>query len=213
MKLSVLIPTHNRPDLFERCINSLLWQLGDGVEIIVNNDSDDITEIPHPRVKYFYNRYENLSLVYKFLLSQASGEYVYFLEDDDHLTPNFNMPLTTDLIVGNYMPTYNPPFRLKAMSTYRNGYHSPEKFKSMMDHELLQLSQFIFKRSTIADFEFPMDNNIHNDIKLVLHACDNSTQVQTLNKVIFYQTQDGNDNISFPETTSTLPITKSLDFL
>ena len=46
MKLSVLIPTHNRPKLFTRCLTSVLDTL-DGLEfeVIVNNDSNDITEI------------------------------------------------------------------------------------------------------------------------------------------------------------------------
>lgn len=42
MKLSILILTHKRPELFQRCLESALHMLPENVEIIVNNDSNDI---------------------------------------------------------------------------------------------------------------------------------------------------------------------------
>lgn len=213
MKLSILILTHNRPTLFTRCLKSVIDTVDGDIEIIVNNDSSDITEIDHRQIQYHYKKFDNLSSIYKFLLDKSTGEYVYYLEDDDYLVPNFNFSLTADLVVGNYMPTYNPAFKLAAMTYYSNGYHSTSDFKKIINFDLLQLSQFIFKRSTIMDFNFPMDNNIHNDINLVLHSCSNSKSVQTMNKVLFFQTQDGGDNISFPETTSSVNTVKHLEFL
>ena len=63
-KLSILILTHNRPDLFQRCLHSVLSQLDDrtDVEIIVNNDSNDIREINDSRVTYYYKSFEILCL-------------------------------------------------------------------------------------------------------------------------------------------------------
>jgi hypothetical protein len=43
-----------------------------------------------------------------------------------------------------------------------------------------------------------MDSDIHNDIRLVRYAASQSASIQTLNKVFYYQTIDGGDNISFP---------------
>ena len=202
MKLSILIPTHKRPNLFFRCLESVQSLLKGDVEVIVNNDSDDI--IPkhyHPNISYYYNKFDNLSQVYQFLLSKATGEYVYFLEDDDYLTSNFNVELDSDIIVGNYMPMFDPVFKFDAMTYFKNGKHTPSEFKGLIDEFLLQLSQYIFKRKVIENFDFPMDNNIHNDLKLVLHACNNSFEVKTLNKIFYHQTQDGGDNISFPESS------------
>ena len=55
MKLSILILTHNRPLLFERCINSVLNNLPNyDIEILVNNDSNDITEIHNDKVNIYY---------------------------------------------------------------------------------------------------------------------------------------------------------------
>jgi glycosyltransferase involved in cell wall biosynthesis len=213
MKLSILIPTHNRPKLFPRCLRSVLEQITDDVEVIVNNDSNDIEEISHPQVTYHYNQYSNLSSVYKFLLSQATGEYVYFLEDDDYLRPDFlSNKFDADIIVGNYMPTFNPDYTLQAMTYYKDGKYASEAFASLIDFKLLQLSQFVYKRSAIVNFPFPLDNNINNDIKLTLFGAQRSKVIRTLNKIFFYQTIDGGDNISFPESNPSIEITCSPEY-
>lgn len=198
--ISILILTHNRPHLFERCLKSVLDQAPTDVEIIVNNDSNDILEITDTRVQYFYNKFENLSMVYKFLLSQATKDYVYFLEDDDYLTPNFfNQTIDSDLVVGNYFPIFNSG-HLHYSHVYDNNVLSPADFLLQLNHEALQLGQHIFKRSSITNFEFPMDSNIHNDIKLVIHAATHAQQIRTTRKIFYCQTADGKDNISFPDS-------------
>ena len=198
MNLSVLILTHNRPKLFTRCLLGLLAQVPTGVEIIVNNDSNDISEIAHPQVTYYYNKFDSLCGVYKFLLETATKEYVYYLEDDDYLANEFfNIALDYDLSVGNYYPTYNVPDFLKYLQLYNDDVVTPKEFVDNLDIENLQLSQHIFKREHILDFDFKMDSNIHNDTKLVVHAASKAATIKTMNKVFYFQTIDGGDNISF----------------
>jgi hypothetical protein len=178
----------------------VLHQLDSDVEIIVNNDSFDIEEIQHPQVTYHYQRFDNLSMVYKFLLQQAKGEHVYFLEDDDHVVKDFlNIELNADLIAGNYFATYSEQECLSGLTLYRNRqYSTAEEFFFNTNIEYLQLGQYIFRKKCIEDFVFPMNSHIHNDQLLVEHAASRSTSIQTLNKVFYYQTIDGGDNISFP---------------
>jgi hypothetical protein len=180
-------------------LKSVLSQLPEGVEIIVNNDSDDIEEIQHPSVTYHYNKFDSLCEIYKFLLEQATQDYVYFLEDDDYLANGFfNIELNADLIAGNYCPTYDTKDMLEYMTLWETNCLSPSEFAGKINDEHLQLSQHIFKREKILKFEFKMDSDIHNDIRLVRYAASQSTSIQTLNKVFYYQTIDGGDNISFP---------------
>lgn len=193
-KLSILLLTHNRPKLFKRALNAIIGQLRPGIEVIVNNDSDDIDEIEHPQVEYHYKKFEHLTGVYRFLYDISSGEYIYFAEDDDYITSDFIDciwdELNYDVIIGNYNPTFNPDFKIDAMRYVLN---------SHVDEFLLQLSQHIFKRDSIMDFDWPEDSDIHNDIMLVKHALRNNSY-KLINKVFFYQTSDGGDNVSFPET-------------
>lgn len=197
-ELSILILTHERPNLFTRCLRSAINQLTPDVEVIVNNDSQDITVIPHEQVAYHYKKFEHLSEAYEFLLNQSTGKYVYFLEDDDYLASGFiRLVLENrgyDMLVGNYYPTFDPPWRIKAMTDIqpRQDYN--------INEELLQLGQHVFNRETIEDFVFPKDSDIHNDILLVKHCLDKHSAIKTFRNVFYYQTQDGGDNISFPES-------------
>jgi len=203
IKLSILILTHNRPKLFERCIRSVLdnYKNEFDIEIIVNNDSSDIDEIKDEKVNYHYKKFKNLSSIYKFLLNESKGEYVYYLEDDDYLTKNFfeKINFEGDLIVGNYIPAHDKENMLKYSMMYGSGVVDYFEFLNLIDEKRLQLGQHIYKKEIIEDFIFPEDNNIHNDILLTKHAAKNSKKIIMTNKIFFHQTQDGKDNISFPE--------------
>jgi len=204
IKLSVLILTHNRPDLFQRCLHSVLSQVPEEfpIEIIVNNDSNDIREIQDSRVTYHYRKFAHLSHIYEFLLKESKGEYVYFLEDDDYLANDFfsKFPLQGNLIAGNYMPCHDRENMLEYSMMNLNDVVDSEIFIERLDHKRLQLGQHIFKRDTIIDFDFPSDSEIANDVILVIHAARNAGHVNTINRVLYHQTQDGGDNISFPES-------------
>lgn len=198
MKLSILILTHKRPELFKRCLESAINYIPSNVEIIVNNDSKDIIEIQHEQITYYYENFTNLSGVYNFLLEKSNGEYVYYLEDDDYLVRDFYkivLPyLEYDLIGFNYYPTWNTNWILKCTTSMNKEFN--------INREVFQLGQFIFRKKMVELFEFPKDSHIHNDYKLVefiLSICKDKINIP---KVLYYQTTDGGDNISFPESTN-----------
>lgn len=198
MKLSILIPTHNRPELFYRCITSVLNNIPKNVQVIVNNDSQDIQEIIHPQIQYHYKQFEHLSGVYQFLLSKADGEYIYYVEDDDYLVNDFYsfiMPsLNYDIIGGNYYPAWNHNWIIKCASSMN------KEFK--LNDDVFQLGQFIMKKQLANQFTFPLDSCIHNDYKLVSYVLSLSKSQINIPKVFYYQTTDGGDNISFPESSN-----------
>jgi len=200
IKISILLLTHNRPFLFSRCLEAILPQLTNEVEVIVNNDSNDIVEVNHPSIRYFYNSYDNLSLVYKFLLESANGQYVYYAEDDDYLTTNIVKHWLIwinnyDLLVGNFYPTYRNVVEDKTFWSKVRMFSEDGLY--FLDKELLQLSQYVFKKELITNFDFPMNSDIHNDILIVEYALSNTTKIKTTNKIFYYQTTDGGDNLSF----------------
>lgn len=197
MLMSILILTHKRPELFHRCLLSALKDIPANIEILVNNDSRDIIEIPHSQVKYFYENPEHLSDKYKLLLDKSTGEYIYYLEDDDYLVQNFYkivLPYLKDydIIGGNYYPTWNDEWVMRCTSSMSNSFN--------LDGAELQLGQFIMRRSIARTFQFAKDSHIHNDKRLVQHVYSLSKNPININKVLYFQTTDGGDNISFPES-------------
>lgn len=90
--LTVCIPTYNRVGYLKKCLKSVLSQVSEEVEIIVqDNASSDGTEafmktVTDPHVRYYRNS-ENVGLVNNVIqiILNAKGEYVYMLTDDDYL--------------------------------------------------------------------------------------------------------------------------------
>lgn len=209
MKLSILILTHNRPKLFTRAISSVLDNLPEyDIEILVNNDTSDIDEIYDDRVsiQYHYFQHDDLSCVYKYLFDLATGEFIYYLEDDDYIKTNFFdcLDLTVDV---NFMEYISEPlireigpyhsFKKIAKSREIDHKNNTKVFVERFDDEEFQLSQILFRKRLVD--KFPTGNIICNDYALFQNIAKCSTMLKYIHEQTWVQTTDGYDNISFPE--------------
>ena len=176
MKLSILIPTHNRPKLFTHCIKTALLAIKSTdyqCEIIVNNDSSDIDHVYDSVVPIQYLEYKSPKLtdIYEKLYNVATGEYVCYLEDDDyymrHMLKDINF--NHDMYMTEYVS--EPLMRELGMVGAMNRLFvnrkikcdTPAKYLSQFDNRDFQLGQVIFKRTAVS---FPENDHINNDIIL-----------------------------------------------
>lgn len=93
--VSILIPTHNRPDYAELALQSALAQTYENIEIIINDNSEDtltqqrfapyLTHYPH----IHYARIPGCDAMENFqhCYMRAKGEYINYLMDDDLFHP------------------------------------------------------------------------------------------------------------------------------
>lgn len=197
MQISVLILTHNRPQLFKRCIESVInanKYFPVDLEILVNNDSNDIEEIYTDITSYHYKQSYYLGEIYKHLFDNASKEYVYFLEDDDIMLESFFETIAsfqTDIIYGNYKPLVWDSSFIKFANS--KPVDSKIKFLEMYNPHNFQFSQLIFKKSALKNKDFPTDNYLQNDFKIFQML--EGTFIST-GKFLFKQTRDSRDAIS-----------------
>jgi len=97
--VSIIIPVYNVSEYIERCLNSVMMQNYKHIEIVIVNDCTPDNSIE--KVKSFLDantKYpvrlihhdENLGLsaARNTGVKSASGEYVYFLDSDDEITPD-----------------------------------------------------------------------------------------------------------------------------
>jgi glycosyltransferase involved in cell wall biosynthesis len=104
--ISIIIPTYNSEKYIEKCIQSVIRQTLEKIEIlIVDNVSNDQT------VKLAESLLLNSNRIFKIIsnpklgvscsrnigLSMANGEYVYFLDSDDYLTDNYALETVYNL--------------------------------------------------------------------------------------------------------------------
>lgn len=94
IKLSLCIPTYNRPEEFKRMLSGVLPQLTDDVEVIVRDDSTTLETknifdelILGRGIKYQYYMGDKIGLdaASLFLFEHALGEFVWLFSDDDEL--------------------------------------------------------------------------------------------------------------------------------
>lgn len=152
------------------------------VEVLVNNDTHDIIEVQHPCVSYYYDCHDDLSSTYKGLFDKATGEFVYFLEDDDYLLPHFFS--TLDFAYDINFLNYKAADPIVEIQRVRAGF-SVDKYH-------FQLGQVLFRKDKLT--HFPTGNVLANDWALYQAITGTTTMVK---KYTWIQTTDGKDNISF----------------
>lgn len=98
-KLSVIIPVYNTSKYIEKCLNSILNQTMNNIEIIIVNDgsTDNSEEVIQKwidenknkiEIKYFKKENGGLSDARNFGVKKATGEYLTFVDSDDYLDKN-----------------------------------------------------------------------------------------------------------------------------
>lgn len=93
--VSILIPTHNRPDYAELALQSALAQTYANFEIVVNDNSeDDLTEqrfapylARHSHIHYARVPGCGVMENFQYCYERAKGEYINYLMDDDLFHP------------------------------------------------------------------------------------------------------------------------------
>jgi len=93
-KISVIIPTYNRPEYLHESVHSVLDQTYKDFEIIVVNDGgsaiakDILQNLNSPRIRYLMIEHAGPSAAKNAGLSRAGGELVAYLDDDDLYYPD-----------------------------------------------------------------------------------------------------------------------------
>lgn len=108
-KVTVVIPTHNRRDLLDRAIKSVLNQTYENIEVIVADDgsTDGTSEMmeryqDNSNVFYYRNTVaRGANAARNLAISHATGQFVAGLDDDDEFLPE-----RIAVLVREYDPVY-----------------------------------------------------------------------------------------------------------
>ena len=93
MKISVIVPVYNVEKYIKKCLDSLVNQTLDGVEIIVVNDGspdnsqkiiDEYTK-KYKNVKSYIKENGGLSDARNYGIKKATGKYISFVDSDDYI--------------------------------------------------------------------------------------------------------------------------------
>lgn len=93
-KLSIIVPVYNTKKQLGKCLDSLLCQVREGIELIVINDGS--TDASEEVIKEYDRKYPNKITYYSkpnsgvadtrnLGIQKAQGKYIYFVDSDDYI--------------------------------------------------------------------------------------------------------------------------------
>ncbi len=120
VKLSIVVPTYNVESFINECIDSLLNQTLDNIEILVINDGstdksiENLKGYPDNKIRIIHRENGGLSAARNTGLKYAQGEYIVFVDSDDFIIENnayqnmYNLAIKnkSDIVVGNAIQYY-----------------------------------------------------------------------------------------------------------
>lgn len=94
--VSILIPTHNRPEYLKIALGSVINQTYKNLDIVISDNSDDertknmiLTYLKKDkRIRYFYHKSVSAENNHRILCDNIRGEYINWLMDDDYFALN-----------------------------------------------------------------------------------------------------------------------------
>lgn len=105
LKYSVIIPVYNAESTLDRCLNSLVCQLNENIEIILIDDGS--TDDSYSICQSYASRYPNISVIKQMNggvskarnhgLDEAKGDYILFVDSDDYVAANYFEAISTEL--------------------------------------------------------------------------------------------------------------------
>lgn len=90
MKLSIIIPTYNLENHINACLYSCVNHSDVEVIVIDDGSTDKTQKIceTYPTIRYYYQEHNGVSSARNYGLTQALGDYIWFVDGDDLINPD-----------------------------------------------------------------------------------------------------------------------------
>ena len=135
-KLSILIPAYNVERWLPRCLNSILSQVEDDVEIVIVDDGSTDTTLQCANefaekwnnIRVYSKHNEGVGAARNYLLDKACGEFIWFVDSDDYIAEGAlqhilsELNSTIDLLSVSYNGGVFTPFEGSATEYIQKGY-------------------------------------------------------------------------------------------
>ena len=205
MKVSVIIPVYNAESSIKKCLDSIINQTLDKIEIIVINDgSTDNTG----KILKEYNKNPNITIINKHNegigktrnigISKASGEYITFVDSDDYIDKEmfekfykYAKKNDMDLVTGTYYKDLNGNITEFKGSKFKIG-NVKTNPKVLFLIEYGPCAKF-FRREMLIKNNIYFEENIkYEDFPFVAKALLKSNLIGRIEKPYYYYVIHGN---------------------
>ncbi|MBO4601336.1 MAG: glycosyltransferase [Bacilli bacterium] len=174
--VSVIVPVYNIEKYLDKCIESIVSQSYDKLEIILVDDGStdgsskicDEWKMKDSRINVFHKKNEGVSSARNLGIQHARGEYIVFVDSDDYANKNYI----------EYLVKYTPEFDLISCGYYEEYLNAKIERKITEDNTSISIDEAnnqifkfngykgfvwnkIFKCNIIKNNNILFENNIH----------------------------------------------------
>ena len=153
-KVSVIVPVYNVEDYIEKCLNSLVNQTLEDIEIIIVNDGSKdnseniiksfLSRYPQ-KIKYLEKENGGLSSARNYGIPYATGEYIAFLDSDDYVELdtyenmyNLAKKENSDMVECNFIWEYPQKIKIDIGKKYSGKHEMIEKIRVVAWNKLIK---------------------------------------------------------------------------
>lgn len=205
MKVSIIVPVYNTEKYLRRCLDSLVNQTIEDIEIIVINDCspDNSKEILKEyekkykdKIKVFHNK-TNKGIGYNrnYGIKKVTGEYIGFVDSDDWVNETMYDKLykkakedNLDLVLCNFHKMLEKENDLEEIASSEISYFKNTNLKQtpnlLLDVELAPWNK-LYKKELIKEITFP-ENLKYEDTIFVLKAMARSKKIGMVDEKLNY---------------------------
>ena len=205
-KVSVIVPVYNVEKYLEKCLNSLVNQTLDNIEIIIVNDGtkDNSEEIikkfmeKYPqKIVYLKKEHGGLSDARNYGMPYAKGEYIAFLDSDDYVEKDIYKEMyelakkeNSDMVECNFLWEYPNKVREDIGQVYNGKKEMLEKVRVVAWNKLIRRS--ILEKTQI---QFPKGLR-YEDVEFTYKLIPHLNKVSFLKKPYIHYIQRENSIIN-----------------
>ena len=198
--ISVIIPVYNGEAYIKRCLDSLLSDKDEGLEVIAVNDGsrDASSAILHeyaerfPQLRVIDKENGGAAQARRTGMEQATGDYIGFVDIDDYVAPDWYRKMAekveetnADIVVCDYVEVCGDRTR-----SVKNAFAEHQTFPLEPDQTLSYLHRRtayfpfpwnkIYRAELLRAVQFPSENFVGEDYNMQLQLLHNGARVEYL---------------------------------
>lgn len=222
MKISVIVPVYNAEKYLKRCIDSIINQTFQELEIILVDDgSTDLSgkicdnyKDKDSRIKVIHQKNGGASIARNEGLKVATGDYVSFIDSDDYIDLSLyekfiNNYDSADIFVFNYYTVKKLNQELGIVNQVdKNFYHELTKNNSIRGF----VWNKIYKRNLLKKINFNTDITFCEDLLFNYSIINNKEDIKMkyFNEPLYYYVMINNNYSKYDKNTSRLFALKNI---
>jgi glycosyltransferase involved in cell wall biosynthesis len=192
MKLSVIVPVYRVEATLDRCVESVLKQDVDDMEVILVDDGSpdncpemcDRWAVEDQRIKVVHKQNGGLSDARNAGLDMATGDYVTFVDSDDYLAPGTYGSLMELLMTGDIVE-YSITDRLQLQDAC---YDDADKYwLETQAYTHTYAWNKIYRRSLFEDVRYPV-GKVFEDVYTLPLLLRKATRIVTTSRGFYHYT-------------------------